>query len=193
MTTQENEWREQFDKTFYEGERNSVCCKKHKAFATPIEIKTFIQNLLTTHSAHLVERISDMAIVDDYGEERKTGFQIAKDKAIDIINNKNEWVEEGVFRLLAKHFPNGNHGDYVDWINTDAVIIDGTYDLETLAEDIQTLLDQHSAHLVERTKKEIYTEMKEIFDTNESEDLRAWQYADNKLQAIDIVKNKNNV
>lgn len=70
--------------------------------------------------------------------------------SVGITTPAHEWVEEGVFRLLAKHFPNGNHGDYVDWINTDTVVIDGTYDLESLAEDIQTLLDTHTAHLVER-------------------------------------------
>lgn len=45
-------------------------------------------NLITAHSAHLVERISDIAIVDDYGEERKIGFQIAKDQAIDIVKKE---------------------------------------------------------------------------------------------------------
>jgi hypothetical protein len=67
----------------------------------------------------------------------------------------NEWREEDIYRLLAKHFPNGNHYDYIDWMNADNVVIDGTYDLEELAVDIQNLLDQHSAHLVERERKRI--------------------------------------
>lgn len=47
----------------------------------------YAKHILDQHSAHLVERIENMAIVDDYGEERKIGFQIAKDQAIDIVKD----------------------------------------------------------------------------------------------------------
>lgn len=30
-----------FDEVFYEGDRNSVYCKKHKALATPIEVRNW--------------------------------------------------------------------------------------------------------------------------------------------------------
>jgi len=33
---------ERFDEKFYEGESNSVFCKAHKLYATPLEIKQFI-------------------------------------------------------------------------------------------------------------------------------------------------------
>ena len=36
------ELEKKFDEEFYEGENNSVFCKKHKIFATPYEIKSFI-------------------------------------------------------------------------------------------------------------------------------------------------------
>jgi len=39
------DWREEiekdFDELFFEGERNSVYCKKHKVLATPYEVKSF--------------------------------------------------------------------------------------------------------------------------------------------------------
>lgn len=42
-----------------------------------------------------------------------------------------------IFRIIANTFRNGNHYDYVDWTNADTVVIDGTYDLEELASDIE--------------------------------------------------------
>lgn len=38
------EWEKEFDGTFYEGQSNSVFCKKHHIFATPSELKSFISN-----------------------------------------------------------------------------------------------------------------------------------------------------
>lgn len=35
---------ERFDEKFYEGERNSVNCHKHKIYATPSELKSFIRS-----------------------------------------------------------------------------------------------------------------------------------------------------
>ena len=40
--TIEKDLENEFDKKFYEGDRNSTYCKKHKYFATPFEIKQFI-------------------------------------------------------------------------------------------------------------------------------------------------------
>lgn len=51
MTFQQHlkEKEEKFDENFYEGERNSVYCKKHKVFATPYELKAFSkQSLIDT-------------------------------------------------------------------------------------------------------------------------------------------------
>lgn len=77
MTTPAHEWRE-------------VLVKKWQAKYEihPSDLRDIIEDTLTTHTAHLVERIESMAIVDDYGEERKIGFQIAKDQAIDIVKGK---------------------------------------------------------------------------------------------------------
>lgn len=38
-------WREEFNREFYGGEKNSVYCRRHKFFATPIEIAAFIEKV----------------------------------------------------------------------------------------------------------------------------------------------------
>ena len=97
MTTPENEWREDWEKDFRkqfaikaapnnaEDNLKALLLEKYWQHGIITDMVDFIQKLLDQHSAHLVERLQDMAIVDDYGEERKTGFQIAKDLAIDIV------------------------------------------------------------------------------------------------------------
>ena len=37
---------EEFNEYFYEGERNSVYCKKHNLFATPCELKCFLDSVV---------------------------------------------------------------------------------------------------------------------------------------------------
>lgn len=96
MTTQENEWREESEIAVFWDEMASFLPKSIERSALGDEkicnaframYPKMKAHLLDQHSAHLVERIENMAIVDDYGEERKIGFQIAKDQAIDIIKD----------------------------------------------------------------------------------------------------------
>lgn len=41
---QPESWEEKYEEYFYEGERNSVNCRKHKIYATPSELKSFIRS-----------------------------------------------------------------------------------------------------------------------------------------------------
>jgi hypothetical protein len=57
------EVKKEFNKHFYEGERNSVYCKKHNLFATPGELKDFIDSVVdktyTQAKLEVVEEIEE--------------------------------------------------------------------------------------------------------------------------------------
>lgn len=47
----------EFDKNFYEGERNSVYCREHELLASPKEIKAFLLSSLTQIRQETLEEI----------------------------------------------------------------------------------------------------------------------------------------
>lgn len=51
-------WECDWNEKFYEGESNSVCCRKHKIFATPVEIKRFIAQTIAREVEAERERIA---------------------------------------------------------------------------------------------------------------------------------------
>ena len=87
-----NEWEERFDKEFYEGERNATCCKKHKAYATPFEVKRFISKELS--QARKQEQSKYKSKADAF----RRGYQKANDRAVRIVeeyplrNNMKETI-----------------------------------------------------------------------------------------------------
>ena len=96
MTTQNNEWREEFDKQF-----NPVEALKATQDGGTINIrhvdvseniKDFIQNLLDQHSARLVERIESLKRIADEAPDGladiwQKAHNQALDQAIDIVKN----------------------------------------------------------------------------------------------------------
>lgn len=64
---------ERFNEYFYEGDRNSVMCKKHKAFATPIEIIRFANSeiQLAEQKAMEEERTRIIEIIEKHKENIK--------------------------------------------------------------------------------------------------------------------------
>lgn len=62
------EVKKEFNKHFYEGERNSVYCKKHNLFATPGELKDFIDSVVdktyTQAKLEVVEEIEKFIDTD---------------------------------------------------------------------------------------------------------------------------------
>lgn len=87
MTTQENEWREEVEKWVDiapSGARVMNCY--------PETIVAIVERALTTHSAHLVERISEKKIppfvaVSHEDALNIEGYNKALDQAIDIIKD----------------------------------------------------------------------------------------------------------
>ena len=68
------DWREEiekdFDELFFEGERNSVYCKKHKVLATPFEVKSFARFQLEKILKSKQEEIKKVKFnrYDEYGD-----------------------------------------------------------------------------------------------------------------------------
>lgn len=94
----DNEWREEFDENFKSLDFNvsTGFGAVDLVFNMKDEVKKFIQKLLTTHSAHLVERIDSKrreVNIRDYGTvaEQKDlenhRFNEGLDQAIDIVKN----------------------------------------------------------------------------------------------------------
>jgi len=52
-----------FDELFFEGERNSVYCKKHKVLATPFEVKSFarfqLEKILKSKQEEMEKKIEE--------------------------------------------------------------------------------------------------------------------------------------
>jgi len=61
---------EEFNKHFYEGERNSVYCKKHNLFATPCELKCFL--------ASVVDKVYSQAKLEVVEEMKKMFWEMYK-------------------------------------------------------------------------------------------------------------------
>jgi len=51
-------------------------------------------------------------------------------------------MEEKIEKIIRDTFPQGNHGDYIEYISEDMsdVVIDGNFDLEMLKEDLMKLI-----------------------------------------------------
>ena len=63
---------ERFNEYFYEGDRNSVMCKKHKAFATPIEIIRFANSELQLAEQKVREELKQTIIekIEEYAKSQ---------------------------------------------------------------------------------------------------------------------------
>lgn len=92
-----------FKELFYEGERNSTYCKKHKTLATPHEIKEFARYETEKALSDQLQRIKEeieakrMKFVPGAAESIEfedptavEGHNIALDKALQIINQSDE-------------------------------------------------------------------------------------------------------
>ena len=71
---------EEFKKEFYEGERNSIHCKKHKFFATSFEI----QHHNLTHTIKLLE-----GIVEDMEGRKVSKEQVGIAPADNAVGSEN--------------------------------------------------------------------------------------------------------
>lgn len=63
--------------------------------------------------------------------------------------------DKEIYQLLANTFQNGNCWDYVDWMDANDVVIDGTYNLEELAIGIQTLLTNQKEQMKRVVEEQI--------------------------------------
>lgn len=73
-----------FDEKFYEGERNSVFCKKHEVFATPFEIKSYIRSKIQ----EVLERVKE-GINKCKEEENNQGsykYDECYDECIEVVD-----------------------------------------------------------------------------------------------------------
>lgn len=72
-----NNWHKKFDRKFYEGYGNTICCKEHKIFATPSEIKSFIAEVIL--AAKREGRLEALAEIAHEQKKFKDGFSHPKD------------------------------------------------------------------------------------------------------------------
>lgn len=93
--TQQSTIEERFNEYFYEGDRNSVMCKKHKSFATPFEIIRFIQSEIQLaeqkareeEQERIIDIINDIASIYVSLPSEEVKEMLYKDDIINQITN----------------------------------------------------------------------------------------------------------
>lgn len=69
---------ERFDEQFYEGDRNSIHCRKHKVYATPGEIKVFIQSEIDLDRKRFVDKMLNLPSEFWEDQDHAVGGYISK-------------------------------------------------------------------------------------------------------------------
>ena len=109
----------------FEGENSSL----RKAFDACVENNTTVKYESMDGGGYVPSRGAGANIQSGYTPHHEGG-----------------WDKE-IYQLLANTFQNGNCLDYVDWMDANDVVIDGTYNLEELAIGIQTLLSNQKEQM----------------------------------------------